>query len=88
MPTKRGKIESVFWKGFGGGLGEHTHDPNGNGYDLMTNGDSRWSEVIPGPLEVADMTGIAAGYYVVDWLKHNDVNIVATTNGTDTQIFR
>ena len=86
--AKRGAIESVFWKGFGGGLGEHIHDPDGNGYAIATNCDTRWNDLQPGPLEVADMTGIAAGYYVVDWLKHNDVNIAVTTNGTNTIVYR
>ena len=48
----------------------------------------RFGEVIPGPLEVVDMTGIAAGYYFLDQIKHNGVNIQATTNGTDTRVYR
>ena len=55
-------------------------------YQIAEDWDGRFG--IPGPREVADLTGIAAGYRVVKILKSVDINIAVTTNGTDTKVYR
>lgn len=42
----------------------------------------------PGPREVVDMTGIAAGYRVKKRIQHGDVDWLLTYNGTDTRVYR
>ncbi len=82
----RGKLETVRWAGCGGGLGAWLHVDDG--YAIGTNLDSRFGDALPGPLEVADMTGVAAGFYTVSRCTHNGVNIKVTTNGADTKVYR
>ena len=57
-------------------------------YGIMLNGDGRYGVFMPGPQEVIDATGIAAGYRVVAACRHVDVPVIATTNGTDTKIYQ
>ena len=74
---------------FGGGVGGFEHDPKKPDIcAVMTNGDDRFGYLMPGPRETVDMPGIAAGYRVVAQCKHNDVNCIATTNSTDSKIYR
>ncbi len=49
-----------------------------------------WNGVygIPGPREVADLTGIAANFRVYQMLKHADVLFAVTSDGTDTKVYR
>jgi hypothetical protein len=55
-------------------------------YQLATNWDGRFG--IPGPREVADLTGIAATFRVIKILKHADTNVAITTDGTSTRVYR
>ena len=57
-------------------------------YGLMLNGDGRYNVFMPGPQEVADLTGIAAGFRVVAFCLHVDVPLLAATDGTDTKIYQ
>lgn len=55
-------------------------------YQIATNWDGRFG--IPGPREVADLTGIAAGFRVIKILKHADTNVAIATDGTTTRVYR
>ncbi len=55
-------------------------------YSLGLDWDGRYS--IPGPREVADLTGIASGYRVYQMLRHGDVPYCITGNLTDTRVYR
>ena len=55
-------------------------------YNIGRNFDGRYG--IPGPREVADLTGIAAGYRIICIIKSFDIPIAVTTNSTDTRIYR
>ena len=56
------------------------------GYYLIgRNFDGRYGG--PGPREVADRTGIAAGYRVRQMIKHGDLDFLLATNGTHTNIY-
>lgn len=81
----QGKLIQVKYR-FGRGLGYFDHEEGG--VAILTNGDDRFGYLMPGPREVADMTGIAANFRVVAFTKHNDVNMIATTDGTDTKVYR
>lgn len=66
------------------GAGALTFRPGA--YQIASNWDGRFG--IPGPREVADMTGIAAGYRVYQMLRHADTLFAITSNGTDTKVYR
>ena len=73
----------LYIPGFHLGCGSRHFRP---GYYLMgSNFDGRYGG--PGPRQVADRTGIAAGYRVRQMIKHGDVNFLLTTNGTHTNIY-
>ena len=55
-------------------------------YQIASNWDGRGG--IPGPREVADLTGIASGFRVIKILKHADTNVAIATNGTTTRVYR
>ncbi len=55
-------------------------------YQIASNWDGRYG--IPGPREVADLTGIASGYRVYQMLRHADVLFAITSNLTDTKVYR
>lgn len=57
-------------------------------YGLCLNGDCRYGYFMAGPQEVADLTGIAAGFRVVAMTRHVDVPVLAATDGTDTRIYQ
>jgi len=76
----------ILFPGFMQGLGHKVHTPGG--YGIVTNGITRFGGLMNGLKEEADMSGIAAGYRVVRVIKHNDVNIAITTNGTNSKIYR
>ncbi len=61
-------------------------DARPGGYQLASNFDGRYG--IPGPREVADLTGIAANFRVYQILKHADTNVAITSDGTDTKVYR
>ena len=85
--TKKALVPVTFR--FGGGIGAFEHDSKRPDVGaVMTNGDDRFGYLMPGPREVVDRTGIAAGFRVIDHVKHNDVDILATTDGTDTKVYR
>lgn len=69
---------------FLGGAGAQTYRPGF--YQIATNWDGRYG--IPGPREVVDLTGIAAGFRVYQMLKHADTNVAITSDGTDTKVYR
>ncbi|GEM_PF-3926180 len=72
--------------GFGRGFGASKYAPGF--YGICVNGDCSESFFMPGPREVVDLTGIAAGFRVIKAVKHVNVWMLATTNGTDTKIYR
>ena len=71
---------------FGDGCGAFRQKPGV--YGIAVNADCRAGYIAPGPREVADMTGIAAGYRVRKVIKHGDVNMAITYNGTDSRVYR
>ena len=82
------KSKKYIQRGFSGGLGHHLFDEDNPGYGIVTNGITRFGSLINGLKEVAEPTGIAAGYYTVKEIVHNGVRIRITTNGTDSKIYR
>ena len=77
--------ENVF-PHFANGAGAFYH---ADGYYAVAAGaDCRWGPAIPGPREVVDLPGIAAGFRVRASVRHNDVMIRGATNGTDTKLYR
>lgn len=85
---QRGKVLSLKFR-FGGGIGAFEYDPkNPTVNAIFKNCDDRFGYLMPGPSIALDMTGIAANFRVVWQCKHNDVNFVATTDGTDSKIYR
>jgi len=83
----------ILFPGFAGGLGwkDHAKDRFNNwsdGYAITTNAITRFGGLLNGLKEVVDMTGIAAGYRVIKQIKHNDVNIRITWNGTNSRVYR
>ena len=68
------------------GAGAYDHVPGY--YSVMQNADGRWGAVIPGPREVVDRTGIAAGFRVRKQIRHADTQVLLATDGTDTRIYR
>ena len=85
------KISRVLFPGFSGGLGHKVHDAGRAGYAIATNSICRFGGLMNGLAEVADATGIAAGYQVVKQIKHNygaaDFNYRCTYNGTDSRLY-
>lgn len=57
-------------------------------YGICTNGDCRSGLFMPGPREEVDLTGIAANFRIIKAVRHADVVVLATTDGTDTRIYR
>lgn len=82
--TTRTRPLRFSWHGgmFGAGAGIATE----GFYEIAENWDGRFN--IPGPAEVVDLTGIAAGYRVIKMLKSFDIDIVVTTNSTNTKVYR
>lgn len=72
--------------GFANGAGAFDHADGY--YAIALNADCRWGPAIPGPREVVDLTGIATGFRVRKFERHNDVQCLLTTDGTDTKIYR
>ena len=85
---------AVYMPGFGQGAGAATFHQGY--YGICLNGDCRFNFFMPGPREVVDLTGIAAGYRVVAECRHRDfltgqtadLPTIATTNNTDTKIYQ
>ena len=72
---------------FSRGLGAFVHERGY--YGLAENADLRWKGIVmPGPREVVDMTGIAATFRVRKRVLHNGVNMLVTTDLTDTKVYR
>ena len=72
--------------GFGRGCGSFAHVPGF--YALALAADNRFGYVMPGPREEADITGVAQNFRTVDHTIHNGVDWIATTDGTDTKVYR
>ena len=79
---------SILFPGFMGGLGWLVHKDGDTGYAVTSNCITRLGGMLNGLKEVADPTGIAAGYRVIKQIKHNDVNVRITWNGTDSKVER
>ena len=71
---------------FGKGCGADRFEPGF--YGLGENVNCEYGEAQPGPREVVDVTGIAAGYRVKAMCWHAGGLFIATDNGTDTKIYR
>lgn len=71
---------------FGYGCGAYHNVPGF--YAIALNADCSGGWVMPGPREVAEMTGIAAGYRVKKIVRHIDILTALTYNGTNTNIYR
>lgn len=82
MPSELIVLPLTFGKGCGAAQFHKGH------YGICLNGDCRYGYFMPGPQEIADLTGIASGYRVVAWARHVDVPVIATTNGTNTKIYQ
>ena len=80
------KLIPVLFPGFLGGLGALGHEPGK--YAITTNAITRFGRMVNGLAEVADRTGIASGYRAIKSIKHNDVNILITQNGTNSIVYR
>lgn len=65
---------------FSQGCGAYLHEPGR--YSLADDMDTRWPGMImPGPLQVADLTGIASGEKVIKRILHNGVNwLISSTS--------
>ena len=88
MGDMRASTRSVLFAGFAGGLGWKNHESGDNGYGITLNAITRFGGLLNGLKEVAEPTGIAAGFRGIKQIKHNDVNIRITWNGTDSKIYR
>ena len=82
------QIQPIIFPGFHLGAGAFYHSPFF--YAICLNGDCRYGTFQPGPREVVDLTGIAAGFRVRKAHKttHDKVWWLATTDGTDSRIYR
>ena len=80
------KTKLIKWPDFSKGCGHFDHVDGG--YSVGTNVNTMYGSAIPGPLESVDRTGIAAGFRVIKKVRHNDVPCLATTDSTDTKIYR
>lgn len=84
MATRTAKRLLAEFPHFRYGIGAAEHVP---GYcAIALNYDTAYD--CPGPREVVDRTGIAAGYRVYKEINHADVPWLLTYNGTNTRIYR
>ncbi len=82
------KSSRIVFLGFSGGLGAKAHVPGSGSYAIGTNCQTRFGGMLNGLKEVVDPTGIAAGFRIIKQIKHNDVDVRITWDGTDSRIYR
>lgn len=85
-PTQGIPSPYEYISGFAKGAGFEFHKPGG--YLVGSNFDGSYGYGMPGPREVADLTGIAANFRVVKILLHADTQVAITTDGTTTRVYR
>lgn len=81
---KQGAVADALFPHFRFGAGAAEHVPGF--YSIASGWDGEYG--CPGPREEIDRTGIAAGFRVVKYLRHNDIQWLLTTNNTDTKLYR